>query len=70
MTIEQTLTEKYGPLLSLAHLAKILDRSPEGLRITLRTSSDWSAKVNSTRIKLGRRIYFRTSEIADLLANG
>jgi hypothetical protein len=31
MTIEEALVKQYGPLLSLMELAKILDRSPEGL---------------------------------------
>jgi hypothetical protein len=68
MTIEQTLTEKYGPLLSLVQLAKVLDRSPEGLRISLRTSSDWSMRVNMARLRIGRRVYFRTEQIAQFLS--
>ena len=38
MTIEEVLVKQYGPLLSLAELAMILDRSPDGLRISLRSS--------------------------------
>lgn len=68
MTTEQALLEKYGPLLSVAHLAKVLDRSAEGLRISLRTDSEWSKSINTARLKLGRRVYFRTSEIARVLA--
>lgn len=67
MTTEQALLEKYGPLLSVAHLAKVLDRSAEGLRISLRTDSDWSKSINAARLKLGRRVYFRTAEIALVL---
>jgi len=68
MTIEQTLTEKYGPLLSLVQLATILDRSPEGLRISLRTTSDWSVRINTARLRIGRRVYFRTEQIAQFLS--
>ena len=44
MTIEEALVKQYGPLLSLTELAKILDRSPEGLRISLRSSGEWVSK--------------------------
>lgn len=66
MTIEETLLKNYGPLLSIGQLAEILDRSPEGLRISLRTAHPWSDRINKTRLKIGRRVYFRTSEIAEL----
>ena len=68
MQIEEALTKQYGPLLSVAQLAKVLDRSAEGLRITLRTDSGWSKTINLTKLKLGRRVYFRTSEIALILS--
>ena len=68
MTIEETLLHRYGPLLSINQLASVLDRSPDGLRISLRTASEWSAKINTTRLKIGRRVYFRTSQVAQFLA--
>jgi hypothetical protein len=34
MTIEEVLVKQYGPLLSLDELATILDRSPQGLRMS------------------------------------
>ena len=34
MTIEDTLLQRFGPLLSMAQLATVLDRSPDGLRIS------------------------------------
>ncbi len=56
MTIEETLLHRYGPLLSVNQLASVLDRSPEGLRISLRTArvvgkdqyhstEDWPTRV-------------------------
>lgn len=69
MTIEEVLLNRYGPLLSVNQLASILDRSPDGLRISLRTASAWSAKINATRLKIGRRVYFRTSQVADMLGD-
>jgi antitoxin (DNA-binding transcriptional repressor) of toxin-antitoxin stability system len=68
MTIEEVLITQYGPLLSMAQLAKVLDRSPNGLRITLRTSGEWVARINAARIQVGRRVYFRTSEVAITLS--
>lgn len=67
MQIEEALTQTYGPLLTVSQLAKVLDRSAEGLRIGLRIDSDWTRRINSTKIKLGRRIYFKTAGIARIL---
>lgn len=69
MTMEEMLLDRYGPLLSINQLSQLLDRSPEGLRISLRTPSDWSAKINASRLKIGRRVYFRTPQLAQLLAD-
>lgn len=63
-----TLKEKYSVLLTLTQLAEILDRSPDGLRISLTTSrSGWARSINATKIHIGRRMYFRTEEIARLI---
>jgi len=66
-TVEETLTRQYGPLLSITQLATLLDRSPDCLRITLRSSGEWVSKINATRLRLRRRVYFRTTEVADVL---
>lgn len=70
MTIEKILIETYGALLSIAQLARILDRSKEGLRISLRSDTVWAAKINSAKLKLGRRVYFKTTDIAQILSGG
>jgi len=63
-----TLKEKYSVLLTLDQLAEILDRSPEGLRISLATSrSTWAQSISATKVSIGRRIYFRTEAIARLI---
>ena len=67
MTAEETLIKQYGPLLSINQLAAILDRSPDGLRTTLRSSGEWVNKINGTRLRLGRRLYCRTVQVADVL---
>jgi len=68
MTIQENLVETRGPLLTLTQLAEILDRSPRGLRLSLRSASPWVKRINATRLKLGRRVYFRTAEIGALLS--
>lgn len=70
MGIEENLLGRFGPLLSLAQLAIILDRSPDGLRISLRTQNPWTLTINRARLKIGRRVYFRTSQIAEALSTG
>lgn len=67
MNIEEVLVNKYGPLLSIAQLALVLDRSPDGLRISLLSKSEWSQSFNATKLKIGRRVYFRTTEVARIL---
>ena len=69
MTMEEILLQRFGPLLSMAQLADVLDRSPDGLRISLRSSNHWSLRINETRLKVGRRVYFRASQIATLLSD-
>ena len=61
------LQEEYGPLMSLEALAKTLDRSPQGLRVSLNTKTEISQAINATKRKIGRRIYFRTEEIAKII---
>jgi hypothetical protein len=63
----EILITQYGPLLTLAQLAKILDRSAEGLRISLRSQSEFSCRVNEARIRLGRRVYFSNVKIAAII---
>jgi hypothetical protein len=69
MTTEETLINKYGALLTISQLAEILSRSVDGTRMSLRTQNVWSERINATRLKIGRRVYFLTSEIAQYLAD-
>jgi hypothetical protein len=68
MAIEDSMVQQYGPLLNISQLAAIPDRTPDGLRITLRSSGELVSRINAMRLQLGRRAYFRRSEIAALLA--
>ena len=67
MMAEETLIKQYGPLLSINQLAGILDRSADGLRTTLRSFGEWVNKINAARLRSGRRLFFRTVEVADVL---
>jgi hypothetical protein len=61
------LVSQYGPLLTIAQLAGILNRSTDGLRISLRSQNPFSRAVNAARIRLGRRVYFSTTKIAAII---
>jgi len=67
-TTEEFLLGKYGPLLSLSQLAKLLDRSTDGVRISLNGDTEFSRQIKPTKIKLGRRIYFRTALVAKIIS--
>jgi len=61
------LLSTFGPLLTLEQLAQLLHRSPKGLAFTLSTNSDLAGQINSMKVRLGRRVYFRSCEVAALL---
>ena len=69
MTTEETLLARYAgaPLLSIEQLAEILHRSKDGLRISLGGDNDFSRRILPCRIKIGRRVYFRTADIAKVI---
>lgn len=68
-TIVDVLLKASGgsPLLSLPQLAEVLDRSPEGLRITLSGDNDLSRKLRPYKKKLGRRVYFDLLAVARVI---
>lgn len=68
MDIETSLTNRYGHLLTLAEVAEILKRSPDGLRVSLGRDNEVSEKLNSGRKKIGRRVYFRVAAVAELIS--
>lgn len=67
-TLKDNLNQMYGPLLSLPQLAELLHRSPNGLRVALRTSQPYALQLQQARVKIGRRVYFRTADIANYLS--
>jgi hypothetical protein len=67
MTMEENLVRRFGPLTPMAGLASLLDRSPEAARMFLRSNCALASRINCTKLKIGRRLYFRTSELAQVL---
>jgi hypothetical protein len=64
----KTLIDKWGVLLNYEALAQVMNRSPDGLRLSLaRGGSDWIQKINAAKVQIGRRVLFRTHAIADLI---
>lgn len=72
MTTEETLLARYdgAALLSIDQLAEILLRSKDGLRLSLGGDNDVSRKLLPCKVKIGRRIYFRTADIAKVIDQG
>ena len=66
-TTTSLLQDKYGPLMTLDALAETLNRSSQGLRVSLLTQSDLSTTINLTKRKIGRRVYFKTDGIAKII---
>jgi hypothetical protein len=69
MTFEESMLEKHGLLMTMKTLAKELDRTEGGLRMYLRSKSKDAQEFNSTKKKVGRRILFRTVEVAKVLSS-
>jgi len=68
VTTEEILLNQYrSPLLTLTQLAHILNRSPDGLRISLSNKSPGSVELNAARVKIGRRVFFKTVQIAKII---
>ena len=67
-TLAQQITDRYGLLISQAQLAELLGRSASGLRYSLRYPSDQSTRaLKACGHKVGRRIYYPSSEVARIL---
>ena len=45
----------------------MLNRSTDGIRMALREASPYAERLNAAKIRIGRRIYFRTPDVANLL---
>ncbi|MRR50418.1 MAG: DNA-binding protein [Rhodocyclaceae bacterium] len=70
MTTSAALVEMYGPLMTLDDLATLLRRNKAGLRQSLSREAEWTTAINASRKKFGRRVYYRTADIARLIGDG
>lgn len=62
------LLARYGPLLTLKHLAEVMHITPGGLRIALsRHSQPFAVQLLRARRRVGRRMYFEARRVADLI---
>ena len=65
----QYLVSRYGPLLTLKHLAEVLHSTPNGLRMTLARRRDpLSVALSRSRRRLGRRVYFDAALVGKAIA--
>jgi hypothetical protein len=64
---ESMIIERYGILLSIDDCATLLNRSAEGLRVTLSGDNEISRKLKPAKIKIGRRVLFRANCLAEYL---
>jgi hypothetical protein len=67
-TTHKTLLDNYGLLLNFDQLAKILQRKPDGLRMSLQSpSSAWAREISAARVRIGRRVLFDTASVAKVI---
>ena len=64
----QYLLKHYGPLLTLKHLAEVMHSTPSGLRMAMtRKKQPLTAALAASRRRLGRRVYFEASRVAEII---
>ena len=66
-TVREEFFKTHGPLITTAQLAKILSRTEEGLRVGMYSKTEFSRQLREAKKHFGRRVYFSTEKIADIL---
>jgi hypothetical protein len=62
------LSDRWGVMLDYKALSTVMHRSPHGLRLSLaQNRAEWAKQVNLAKVRIGRRVLFRTEQIAKLL---
>lgn len=64
---EEMIVGRFGVLLSLDDCATLLNRSAHGLRVTLNGDNELAQRLRPAKLKIGRRVMFRATELAKLL---
>ena len=68
VTLEKHITERYGVLISQTQLAELLGRTTGGLRYSLSyPSDDQTRALKACGRKIGRRVYYPASEVAQII---
>jgi hypothetical protein len=68
---QRDLLDRFGVLLNYEQLATVMKRRPDGLRICLsQDNKQWAKKVNAAKVRFGRRVLFRTADIARVIEEG
>ena len=70
MRTEDRLVQKFGVLMTLSDLATVLNRSQDGLRMTMHGKSALGAQLRAAKRKTGRRVHFRAEDIARIIDDG
>ncbi|HDR9092004.1 DNA-binding protein [Burkholderia vietnamiensis] len=65
--MEEIIVSRFGVLLSLTDCATLLNRSVQGLRVTLSGNNELAQRLRPAKLKIGRRVMFKASELAKLL---
>jgi hypothetical protein len=69
--LSDQLTERFGPLLTHDQLAVLLGRTPGGLRYSLGHPADERTRaLRDCGRKIGRRVYYPATEVADIIGRG
>lgn len=67
-TTEDIILSQFNtPLLSLKQVAQILDRSPQGLRITFSGDNEIARRLNPAKRRFGRRVLFAVVDLANFI---
>jgi hypothetical protein len=65
VTTEEILLQRYGsPLLTIQQVAEILNRSPDGLRLTLAGNNEVAEKLRPAKRRIGRRVLFSVTHLS------
>lgn len=64
----QYLLTRYGPMLTLKHLAEVMHSTPSGLRMAMsRKRQPFTVTLAASRRLFGRRVYFEARKIAEII---
>lgn len=67
-TTYEYLLARYGPLLTLKHVAEIMHTTPAGVRMAIaRRRQPFAMALSAARRRLGRRVYFEARRVANVI---